>query len=197
MPDIPGTTREQTIFLRACSKDPFGLSGKDWPSPATFRRWMRRPGFRIAIKAMRDALRMQADLQLAAAAAAATRGLSRALIDEDGRVADEEKLAAAKEQINLLSGLLRMAHLRQRFAVDPKEKRRISLSPDVQQTVDRLREVTEQMAHNNMTVGEAREMIWRLDHPDGEEPESRESCVPWCEEGKNPFDKDFVDEDEE
>jgi len=160
MPDLPGTTRAQTIFLRACSSDPFGLSGREWPTPTTFRRWMRRPGFRRAIQAVRDSLRMQCDLQLAAASAAAMQAITRTLIDNEGTVVSDEQIKQAKESMQYLTTLLRLAHLRQRFAVDPAPPpRAIKLPPEVSKTVDELRKVAKSFAHPSLTVAEARRIF--------------------------------------
>ena len=117
MSDLPGTTRAQTIFLRACSKDPIGLCGKSMPSATTFRRWMRRPRFRRAVKEIRDALRFQADLHLSAAAAAAARTLTGPVAD-DG--ADEEQQQRQREHLRDLLSLLKLVHARERFSV-PRE----------------------------------------------------------------------------
>lgn len=43
MPDIPGTSRAQTLFLRAFRKSPTGPTPDQWPSPAILRRWRRKP----------------------------------------------------------------------------------------------------------------------------------------------------------
>jgi hypothetical protein len=182
MPDIKDTSRAQTLFLRAVSKDPFGMSGRAWPKPTTFRRWMRRPGFRVAMQQLRDSMRLLADVQLAAAVAAAANGVAKTIITEDGTVCDEYSINGARLAIDSFAKLMRLSHVRQRFGPpDPKEKRRFLLSPDVQYTIDRLREITVQGARNELTVGEARELIWHLDHPDGEEPEDRNIGTGWVE----------------
>ena len=117
MTNIPGTTRAQTIFLRACTKDPWGLTGKDWPNAVTFRRWMRRQTFRKAVKGIRDALRFQADLHLTAASAVAAQALSESIINPQ---ADEAKLARQRDQLKDLITLLKLVHARERFTT-PRE----------------------------------------------------------------------------
>lgn len=117
MADIPGTTRAQTTFLRACTKDPLGLAGKGWPNAATFRRWMRRPTFRKAVKGIRDALRFQADLHLTAASAVAAQALSEAVTSPQP---DDARLARQREQVRELITLLKLVHARERFCV-PRE----------------------------------------------------------------------------
>src|SRR5947207_6210478 len=110
-------TRAQRLFLRSCVKDPFGMSHQDWPSAATFRRWMRKPGFRVAVQGVRDALRFQADLHLAAAAAAAAKSMA-SVMTGDQPLSGRENLKDAKDQVQALMQLLRLAHLRQRFSMD-------------------------------------------------------------------------------
>ncbi|MGH7215132.1 MAG: hypothetical protein ACREIT_10255, partial [Tepidisphaeraceae bacterium] len=75
MADLPGVTRAQTKFLRAFRNHPNGPGASEWPSPWTFRRWMRREGFRAAMASLRETLRLQSDLHLTTAAATAARTL--------------------------------------------------------------------------------------------------------------------------
>jgi hypothetical protein len=117
MADITGTTRAQTKFLRACTSDPWGLTGRDWPNAVTFRRWMRRQTFRKAVKSIRDALRFQADLHLTAASAVAAQTLSESI---QSPPADEEKLARQRDQLKDLITLLKLVHARERFTA-PRE----------------------------------------------------------------------------
>src|SRR5688572_25725723 len=117
MSDIAATTRAQTNFLRACTKDPWGLAGKDWPNAVTFRRWMRRATFRKAVKGVRDALRFQADLHLSAAAAVAAQALSEQVTNPQ---ADEDAFARRRDQLKDLITLLKLVHTRERFTV-PRE----------------------------------------------------------------------------
>src|SRR6185436_1553315 len=76
MPDLSGTSRAQTIFLRAFRSNPFGPPPDQWPSPAVLRRWLRRPAFRAAMYTVRAALAWQSDHQLAAASAHAASALA-------------------------------------------------------------------------------------------------------------------------
>jgi hypothetical protein len=117
MADLPGTTRAQTTFLRACAKDPIGLCGKTMPSAITFRRWMRKPTFRRAVKGIRDALRFQADLHLSAAAAAAARSLDATAANGE---ADEQQQERQRAHLRDLLSLLKLVHARERFSV-PRE----------------------------------------------------------------------------
>jgi hypothetical protein len=76
---------------------------------------MRRATFRKAIKSVREALRFQADLHLAAASAAPAQALNQSLA---GSGTDIPKLASQREQIQHLTTLLRLPHLRERFSRD-------------------------------------------------------------------------------
>jgi hypothetical protein len=67
MPRINGTTNRMTQFLRSF-RNPGGPTAADWPSPAIFRKWLRRPGFRAAFQSLQQALRAQSDFLLTAAA---------------------------------------------------------------------------------------------------------------------------------
>ncbi|MGA2496353.1 MAG: hypothetical protein ABSH20_01345 [Tepidisphaeraceae bacterium] len=104
MPRIPGTSNAQTTFLRAFRIHPGGLPPDRWPSPAILRRWLRRPTFARALASVRDTLRLQADFHLASAATLASATLAGPNPPES---------AAA---VHRLSNLLRLAHLRDRFA---------------------------------------------------------------------------------
>src|SRR5687767_4406387 len=104
MPDIKGTTRAQTRFLRAFRSSPTG------PAPALLRRWLRRPAVRAAPPSVRHALRFLADLQISNAATRAAQKLA---------AADDADLTPSA-----LEKLLRLSHLRQRFqAEDPLTRR--------------------------------------------------------------------------
>ena len=76
MPDIPGTSRAQTLFLRAFHKNPNGPTPDQWPAPAILRRWLRKPNFRRALFSLLQTLRFQADFTLAAAATSASQSLA-------------------------------------------------------------------------------------------------------------------------
>jgi len=107
---LKGTTKAQTIFLRAFAKNPYGPPPDQWPSPVVLRRWLKRPGFCGAMNSILRALRYQADFHLTAAAASGAHMLHGTV--HGGKV-DE-----VRKQIESLTHLLRMAHIRHRFA-DP------------------------------------------------------------------------------
>src|SRR5438477_10841351 len=113
MPDIPGTTRAQTIFLRAFRSNPFGPPPDAWPSPAILRRWLRKPGFHRAFLDLRTAIRAAADFHLAAASAQAAHRLAQA--QDPANPAATTNEWTARDYL----GALRLAHLRQRFPTDP------------------------------------------------------------------------------
>ena len=110
MTHIKGTTRAQTVFLRAFVKHPGGPPADQWPSPVILRRWLKRPGFCGAMNSILRTLRYQADFHLTAAAASGAYVLH-------GTVSggDVEQL---RKKIEALTQLLRMSHIRHRFA-DP------------------------------------------------------------------------------
>jgi hypothetical protein len=118
MTHIKGTTRAQTVFLRAFVKHPCGPPVEEWPSPVILRRWLKRPGFCGAMNSILRALRYQADFHLAAAAASGAHALHGTVrsADADGKV--DVDLANLRKKIDGLTQLLRMAHIRHRFA-DP------------------------------------------------------------------------------
>src|SRR5258706_85417 len=72
-------TAAQTLFLRAFRYNPAGPPPQDSPAPGTFRRWLKKESFRKALASIRDALRFQADLHVATAAAQAAKSLQAAL----------------------------------------------------------------------------------------------------------------------
>jgi hypothetical protein len=109
-------TRAQSIFLRAFHNNPDGPSPDDWPSPAIFRRWLRSHRFRIALQTVRDAMRVRADLHLSAASSAAAHTLQSVLA---ATPTNPDALVDRHLQLNALTHLLRLAHLRQRFPSDP------------------------------------------------------------------------------
>jgi hypothetical protein len=108
MPDIKDTTRAQTKFLRAFLKEPFGPGVEDWPTAAVLRRWLRKPGFVVAMKRVREAIRYQADFQLLSAAGAASHHLHTTLTGGD--------LEGRRQEVQAMSALLKLSHLRERFA---------------------------------------------------------------------------------
>src|SRR5687768_3265340 len=108
MTHIKGTTRRQTIFLRAFAKNPYGPPPDQWPSPVVLRRWLKRRGFCGAMNSILRALRYQADFHLTAAAATGAHVLHGTLHGGDP--------VTGRKQIEALIHLLRMSHIRHRFA---------------------------------------------------------------------------------
>jgi len=108
MSDIPGTSRAQTLFLRAFHTHPDGPPADLWPSPAIFRKWMRSPAFAAAMDDILATFRFQSDLHLAAVANRAAITL-RFLDVTDSRLRTEQ---------HTLLHVLRLSHLRQRFETD-------------------------------------------------------------------------------
>ncbi|HEX8521492.1 MAG TPA: hypothetical protein VF669_04490 [Tepidisphaeraceae bacterium] len=104
MPRITGTTNAQTKFLRSFKSSPFGPPPSAWPSPSILRRWLRKPAFRDALDAITTTLRYQSDFHLAAATAQALNKL----LAQDAHVKPQDCCA-----------LLRLSHLRERFAPKP------------------------------------------------------------------------------
>src|SRR5437870_700096 len=101
MPDIPGTSRAQTIFLRAFAKNPAGPPPQDWPSPSILRRWLRRPRFRAALRSIEETLKFRSDFPLTSTATAAFQSIDSGNPSHD--------------QLRDLYSFLRLSHLRQRF----------------------------------------------------------------------------------
>lgn len=116
MPNVTGTTRAQTLFLRQLAQNPTGLPSDTMPHPHLLRRWLRRPAFRQALEELRDTLRFQADLQLASAAANAARLLQTLTEPASSPDLDPGHASALRAQLHALSQLLKLSHLRQRFA---------------------------------------------------------------------------------
>ena len=101
MPDIPGTSRAQTIFLRAFAKNPSGPPPQAWPSPSILRRWLRRPRFRAALRSIEETLKFRSDFLLTATASTAFQSIDAGNPSHD--------------QLRDLYSFLRLSHLRQRF----------------------------------------------------------------------------------
>jgi hypothetical protein len=125
---------------------------------------MRRPGFRAAVEGIREALRFQADLQIAAASAAAARGIANCFIRDDGSVADADAIKQSKDQVQSLLALLRLAHLRQRFSMTakaPPAMPRLTLRQRA--AIAEIEEWANSSFHESITIGEARAWIERMD----------------------------------
>ena len=63
----PGSqiTRAQRKFLREFCNGPHGPPVSDWPLPAILRGWLRKSGFRAALRSLMGVMRFEADFQLA------------------------------------------------------------------------------------------------------------------------------------
>ena len=172
---IKGTTRAQTIFLRACAKHPYGPPADVWPSPVILRRWLKRPGFCDAMNSILRALRYQADFHLAAAAATGAHHLHQTL-----QVGEAD---TARKQIESLVQLLRMSHIRHRFA-EPLPKPQ----PRGNDVIELLR-----MAHPSITVEEALRGYDVLNEDDDDNPrppDHRLGYSTWKKTG-HPFSEDW------
>jgi hypothetical protein len=121
MSDPSPQTRAQTFFLQSFRKNPSGPPPQKWPAPAVFKRWLKNAKFRDDLTHIRDALRFQADIHLATAAASVTKILQTSLDAAAPALADPSADTATTLVRNLKSftDLLRLAHLRQRFTSDP------------------------------------------------------------------------------
>jgi len=178
MPNIKGTTKAQTLFLRGFRKHPSGPPADEWPSPVILRRWLKRPGFCGAMNSILRAMRYQADFHLTASAASGANLLHGAV--QGGDVIETRK------HIEALIHLLRMNHIRQRFAEplpDPE--------PTDRQLIQILRE-----SHASITVEEALKCTDVLDEADrkpGQEPYGRSV---WRKTG-HPFSGGWKEQDED
>jgi hypothetical protein len=166
MPDLKGTTRAQTIFLRAFRNDPAGPPAEQWPSAMVLRRWLRREGFAAALGSLMQSLRYQADFHLTAAAAAGAH-----LLHDSVRHGDVD---ATRKQIEALIALQRMAHIRHRFA-EPLPQARSTIFD----FIDFLRH-----AHPDITV---RDALRHLDVLNGDEDGKPSNCYKsfWTRAGQS------------
>jgi hypothetical protein len=164
MARIKGTNNAQSLFLRACLKDPSGMANEKWPSATVLRKWMRRRGFRVAIKGIRDSLRFQAEMHVASASASAAKCLAQVVgSDQELTEAQRERLRAAKEQIASLTTLLRLAHLRSRFSAEaPEPPATPVFPPEVRDTVREIYAICSTTAHEDVTIGKARELYKQM-----------------------------------
>lgn len=155
MPDLKGTTRAQTLFLRAFAKHPHGPPADQWPSPVILRRWLKRPGFCGAMNSILRSLRYMADFHITAAAASGSHLLHGTIQGGD--------VDAVRKKIESLIQLMRMAHIRHRFA-EPLPKP----EPRGFDLIGLLRDV-----HPSITVEEALrnfDILSSDELPPGEEP---------------------------
>src|SRR5436190_8196987 len=120
------STRAQSIFLRAFRQNPDGPAPDQWPAPGVLRRWLANPKFRRALAQIRDALRLRADIHIAAAAASAAQSIQSTLRAAPGGLAasaasvspDAQTPPDLSKHIKPLTDLLRLAHARHRFDPD-------------------------------------------------------------------------------
>ena len=138
MSDHPIATRAQKLFLRAFRDHPAGPPPSDWPAPAVLRRWLEDNTFRQTLTSLRDTLRFQTDFYIATAAASASRTLQTAVApltappaaEADGPVHASPTSADLDRQLRSLTSLLRLAHLRQRFADESSTAHHASADTD-------------------------------------------------------------------
>ena len=141
MPDIPNTTRAQTIFLRAFRTNPGGPPPSLWPTPAILRKWLRRPGFLRALNSILDTLRFQSDFHLANAATHASAQLLAPPNESPDNPPPD--LASFKP----LESILRLAHLRQRFAaIESRHSTTQTLTGELAQAQSQLADLRTQLA---------------------------------------------------
>jgi hypothetical protein len=156
MTPIPGTTRAQTVFLRAFRTNPAGPAHADWPTPAILRRWLRRPAFAAALKSLRNTFRFQVDFHLASAAAHAA-----------------QQLTQHSELSTQHCSLLRLAHLRQRFpaknsVASPATFAQREEIEDLEAELQEIRDARRDSAAENggvedqLEIDEERECVQRL-----------------------------------
>src|SRR5262245_51172630 len=107
MPNITGTTRVQSIFLRALRDDP-NLDPNYWPSPFLFRKWIRRPAFRQALLSLRAADCFRSAILLSQTASRASLLLQAHIMGTDDFDLDEHQVAE-------YTNLLRLSHAAERL----------------------------------------------------------------------------------
>lgn len=112
MPNITGTTRAQSNFLRALRDNP-SLPPDVWPTPFLFRKWLRRPAFRRALLSLRDANRFRSAYHLSRSAAHASTLLHAYLLNSEG-------FDLEPQQVTFLSNLLRLSQSADRL--DPPQR---------------------------------------------------------------------------
>jgi hypothetical protein len=158
-------TRAQTKFLRGFARNPDGPPADEWPSPVVLRRWLKRPGFCGAMNSILRAMRYKADFHLTAAAASGANLLHGAVAAGDVEI--------VRKQIDSLIHLLRMAHIRHRFAepLPQPESRMVDF-------IAWLRTV-----HPDVTVREALELDDRLSAEPGHEHEPGPGMALWRKTG--------------
>ena len=145
MANIPGTSRLQTIFLRAFRQQPTGPNPDQWPSPAILRRWLRRPTFRRALASVQDTLRLQSDFHLASAATRASAQLAA--------LPEPSPDTPPSESLNTVESILRLAHVRQRFAaIEARHDTTQTLADELATTQSEHADVRAQLDHANQEL---------------------------------------------
>jgi hypothetical protein len=150
MENHSGITRAQKKFLRGFCKGPSGPGIEHWPSPAVFRRWLRRPRFVAAMRSVRAALRYQSDFQLLSAAATASHYLHTSVLTGDHE--------SARVEMKAFADLMKLAHVRERFA-----KPEPAPTPS-----DASVFATLKLAHPDATVRDALAFFHQLDQSENE-----------------------------
>ena len=126
---------------------------------------MRRKGFRVALRGLRDSLRFAADVHLATASAAAAKMLAQITSRECewADAATPEQVRAVDAQMSSLTSLLRLAHLRSRFSADaPEPPASAGFPKEVHAVVNEIYGMCSTSMHENTTLGEACELFKRM-----------------------------------
>ena len=136
---MPGTTCAQTIFLRAFRLQPTGPTPDQWPSPAILRRWLRKPTIRRALASVQEALRLQSDFHLASAATRASAQLAS--------LPEPSPDQSPSESIDTVESILRLAHVRQRFAaIESRQDTTQTLADELATAQSELTDLRAQLA---------------------------------------------------
>ncbi len=136
MEDIEKLHFRQYRFLRDLREAAdTGLCDRPWPRVTTLRRWLRRPGFRAALRSLQAALRFQRDWMLSVSAAQAARNLAAMVSEQDPRsgVADPDSRLAS------LVRIIRTEQIRQRERPRRRQSPGQRESSDQRQSSDQRR----------------------------------------------------------
>ena len=138
MPRTKLISDSQKLFLRAWIQNPDGPPAHQWPSPAVLAKWLLSHRFRATLNAIRDTHRYRSDLHLANASSSASQTLDA--LARSGALLDPDPVKDHKSKIANAITILRLSHLRQRFApLDPPppvSKAKLAL----QQTIHNLKD---------------------------------------------------------
>ena len=138
MPRKQGSTDAQRTFLRTWIDHPEGPPADQWPDPVVFARWLKNRRFRATLNAIRDTHRYRSDLHLANASSVAAQSLDS--LARSTQPADPDPVKDQNSKIENAITILRLSHLRQRFApLDPPPpvpKAKLAL----QQTIHNLKD---------------------------------------------------------